>query len=110
MDHEQTARGNHRSGYNCAQSVTTAFARDLNLSAVQAMQAAPRPRSEGGMCGAYLAGRALLEQLKPEAAQAFERRFLTENGALECGRLRRLGKPCNDLVGSAARLAEELMK
>lgn len=110
MTHEQTARANHRSGYNCAQSVFVAYAEALGLSPVEAMQAAPKPRSEGGMCGAYLSGMALLSRFKPEAAQAFEQRFLEENGALECGKLRRSGTPCNDLVGCAARLTEALLK
>ena len=110
MDHEQIARANHRSGSNCAQSVTGAFAQRLGLSPAGALQAAPRPRSQGGKCGAYLAGMALLKQMKPEAAAEFERRFLAENGALECGNLRRTGVSCNDLVGCAARLTEELSR
>ena len=109
MTREQSARNNHRSGCNCAQSVTVAFADALGCSAAQAMNAAPRPRSDGGLCGAYLAGCRLLEQLKPEAAEAFRARFAAENGAIECGKLRRSGVPCNDLVGCAARLAEELI-
>ena len=32
------------------------------------------------------------------------------HGAVECARLRQTGRPCNDLVGCAARLAEELVK
>ena len=110
MDYEQIARDNHRGGRNCAQSVTAAFAQRVGLSPADALQAAPRPRSEGGKCGAYLAGRALLEQMNPEAAAEFERRFLAENGALECGKLRRTGVSCNDLVGCAARLTEELSR
>ena len=110
MSHEESARKNHRSGFNCAQAVTVAFAGDLGLSPIAAMQAAPKPRSEGGKCGAYLAGCQLLAQLKPEAAEAFRQRFAEENGAVECGKLRASGVPCNDLVGCAARLAEELVK
>ena len=110
MIHESNARSNHKSGNNCAQSVAIAFADELGLSPAQAAQAAPRPRSEGGMCGAYLAGKALLARLRPEAAEEFERRFLEENGAVACGKLRKSGTPCNDLVGCAARLVEELSK
>lgn len=110
MSREQSARNNHRSGFNCAQAVTVAFADALGLSPIQAMQAAPQPRAESGKCGAFLAGCQLLAQLKPDAVVAFQRRFLEENGATECGALRRAGVPCNDLVGCAARLAEELVK
>ena len=108
MSHETSARNNYRSGFNCAQSVFTAFAEEIGLPPAEAMQAAPAPRSEGGKCGAYLAGAALLAQLRPEAAAAFRERFLEENGAVECGKLRKMGKPCSDLVGSAARLTKEL--
>ena len=105
MNHESTARINHRSGYNCAQAVTAAFAEELHTAPTRAMQAAPKPRSAGGKCGAYLAGLAVLNELKPEVASAFTEKFLTENGSTECKVLR--GK-CNDMVGCAARLVEEL--
>ena len=32
MNHESTARINHRSGYNCAQAVTVAFAEELHTT------------------------------------------------------------------------------
>lgn len=108
MTHEQVARSNHRSGYNCAQSVTVAFASSLGLSPAEAMQNAPKPRADGGKCGAYLAGCQLLTQLNPEALAEFEKRFLEENGAVLCSELRKSGIPCNDLVGCAVRLAEVL--
>ena len=110
MNCEQNARNNHRNGFNCAQAVTVAFSEALGLSPIAAMQAAPKPRGEGGKCGAYLAGCQLLAQLKPDAVEAFRQRFLEENGAVECGKLRASGVPCNDLVGCAARLAEALVK
>jgi len=110
MNHEQNARANHENGFNCAQAVTVAWADALGLSPIQAMQSAPRPRGEGGKCGAYLAACQLLSQLKPDALETFRQRFLEANGSLECGKLRRSGIPCNDLVGCAARLVEELVK
>ena len=106
MNHETTARINHRSGYNCAQAVTVAFSPDLHTTPIKAMQSAPKPRSAGGKCGAYLAGLALLSELNPEAMGVFSERFERENGSTECKALR--GK-CNDMVGCAARLVEELM-
>ena len=51
MNYEEQARKNHKSGFNCAQSVFVAFAQELGMSPVEAMQAAPKPRSEGGKCG-----------------------------------------------------------
>ena len=109
MNHEETARANHKGGCNCGQSVFATFAQELGLTREEAMAIAPRPRSEGGQCGAYLAGRALLERLKPEAVSDFEVQFKALNGATECHRLRGAGKSCNDYVGDAARLAEGLL-
>ena len=109
MNHEQTARTNHKTGCNCGQAVFLSFARELGLPEEEARQLAPRPRAEGGQCGAYLAGKALLERLKPEAVIAFEAQFTALNGATECRRLRGAGKTCNDYVGDAARLAEALL-
>jgi len=106
MNHETTARINHRSGYNCSQAVTAAFADALGSTPVAVLKYAPKPRSAGGKCGAYLAGLALLNELKPEAASTFAERFEKENGSTDCKVL--MGR-CNDMVGCAARLVEELM-
>ena len=106
MNHETTARINHRSGYNCAQAVTVAFATELGSTPVAVLKSAPKPRSAGGKCGAYLAGLHLLNELQPEMMGVFAERFLAENGSTECKVLR--GK-CNDMVGCPARLVEELM-
>ena len=83
MTHETTARINHRSGYNCAQAVTVAFSPELHTTPITASKTAPKPRSAGGKCGAYLAGLALLNELNPEAAGVFAERFLAENGSTE---------------------------
>ena len=109
MTKEQIARANHKSGCNCGQSVFLSFADAMALTPEKAMQLAPRPRAEGGQCGAFLAGRELLARLKPEAVDAYVQRFIELNGASECRRLRGKGKSCNDYVGDAARLAEELL-
>lgn len=113
LEHETAARANHRSGYNCAMSVTAAYAEELGLSPMEAMRSAPKPRSERGKCGAFLAGKKILEQLKPEAVPEYERRFIETNGQVECARLvashGRLRKSCNDYVGNAAILVEELL-
>ena len=106
MTHETTARINHRSGYNCAQAVTAAFADALGSTPVAVLKFAPKPRSAGGKCGAYLAGLALLNDLNPEKTGVFAVRFEKENGSTECKVL--MGR-CNDMVGCAARLVEELI-
>ncbi len=114
MNYENNARSNHKNGNNCAMSVYTAFAERLGITAEEARNTAPKPRSEGGKCGAFLAGRKIIEILKPEAAELYEQRFIEQNGQTECSRLimahGKLRKSCNDYVGDAARLADEILK
>ena len=113
MDYKENARKNHRNGFNCAMSVYAAYCDKLGISPEQAKNAAPKPRSEGGKCGAFLAGKKILEQLKPEAVADYERKFIELNGQTECSRLVSahdiLRKSCNDYVGDAARLIEEAL-
>ena len=113
MGYEEIARANHRNGNNCSVSLIKAFADKLGMSEEDAAGIAPPPRSEGGKCGGFLTGRKLLETLKPEAAEEFEKRFLEQNGDNKCANLimkRRLqGKNCNDLVGETASIIESLL-
>ena len=113
MGYEEKARANHRNGNNCSVSLFKAFADKLGISEEEAAQMAPAPRSEGGKCGGYLAGRKLLEKLKPEAVEGFEKRFHEQNGDDRCAELimkRRLqGKNCNDLVGETAEIIESML-
>ena len=85
MTHEMTARLKHRCGDNCARSVYAAFAEELGLTEREAQEMAPLPRSQGGMCGAYLAGTALLERLAPEKVTSFQEAFEQAYGATSCG-------------------------
>ncbi|MCR4658254.1 MAG: C-GCAxxG-C-C family protein [Lachnospiraceae bacterium] len=113
MGYEEIARANHRNGNTCSISLFMAFADKLGISADEAARMAPAPRSEGGKCGGLLAGRKLLEMLKPEAVEEFETRFLEQNGDDKCAALimkRRLqGKNCNDLVGETADIIESML-
>ena len=104
MKHEETARGNHRTGNNCAVSVYTAFT-DVNpnpglISA---------PRSDGGKCGAYLAGIKLLNDMGKGNTEKFEEEFLKRFGSIKCGELRKSKVPCNDLVGGAADIVDKVV-
>ena len=100
MDREQVARKNHRSGYNCASAVYSTFYDRVNGTATM-------PRSEGGKCGAVLSAEKVLSQLG-KSTVAFDDKFIELFGSLKCAELRRAKHPCNDLVGTAARLAEEM--
>ena len=113
MGYEEIARANHRNGNNCSASLFKAFADKLGMTGDEAAKVAPAPRTEGGKCGGFLAGRKLLGMLKPEAVEEFEKCFLEQNGDNECAGLiakRRVqGKNCNDLVGETADLIESLL-
>ena len=102
MSREETARSKHKNGNNCAVSVYSSFFD--RISGV-----APTPRSEGGKCGALLAGEKALSQMGL-STEAFDQEFLQLFGSLKCAELRKAKIPCNDLVGTAARLVEELME
>ncbi|MBR6094341.1 MAG: C-GCAxxG-C-C family protein [Lachnospiraceae bacterium] len=113
MGYEETARMNHRKGNNCAVSIYRTFSDELGISEEEAAGIAPPPRSEGGLCGAYLAGCKLLESVKPEALEEFKKRFFENNRETHCANLiterRKTGKTCNDLVGETTILIEELL-
>ena len=102
MSREDTARNKHKNGDNCAVSVYSTFYDKIS-------GIAPAPRSEGGMCGAVLAARKALEQMGL-STEALDQKFLELYGSLKCVELRRGKYPCNDLVGTAARMVEEAME
>ncbi|MBR1479251.1 MAG: hypothetical protein IJ608_15025 [Lachnospiraceae bacterium] len=102
MNREETARNKHRSGNNCAVSVYSTF-----YDKVSGL--APMPRSEGGKCGAVLSAEKVLSQLG-HSTEGFDQKFLELFGSLKCAELRKGKYPCNDLVGTAARMAEEMVE
>ena len=67
---------------------------------------APVPRSNGGMCGAVLAGEQVLRELGKDTS-LFDDKFLEKYGSLKCAELRKAKSSCNDLVGYSALLVEE---
>ncbi|MBO5986951.1 MAG: hypothetical protein J6Q02_09195, partial [Lachnospiraceae bacterium] len=69
MGYEEIARSNHRNGNNCSASLFKASADKLGMTEEEAARIAPAPRSEGGKCGGFLAGRKMLEMIKPEAVE-----------------------------------------
>ncbi|MBR3318178.1 MAG: hypothetical protein IKG21_10220 [Atopobiaceae bacterium] len=104
MNHENKARSIHRTGYNCSNSLYQAFA-DVDGAGGNP----PAPRSIGGKCGALLTAQKVLRDLgidrEDELEQAFEREF----GFVKCVELKRHRCNCNDCVGVAARLTDELI-
>ena len=102
MTREEIARNKHKSGSNCATAVYTTFS-DLVDGA------APLPRSEGGKCGAVLAAEKVLTQLGKDT-DSFGQTFMEQFGSLKCVELRKGKYPCNDLVGTAAKMVEEAVQ
>ena len=106
MDFEQTARNYHRSRMNCAASVYKTF-EGVNRAHTEP----PRPRGEGGKCGAVLAAEKVLREMGDTDPESFDREFLALYGSLYCADLRgRLSGRCNDFVGTAASLVEKRLK
>lgn len=101
---EQEARAIHRRGSGCSYAVYNVFA-DVNKKSTRP----PMPRLEGGKCGAVLAAEKTLREMGVGRVEEFEARFLAEFGSLKCRDLCRKGVSCNDCVGRAAGIAQELM-
>ena len=100
IDYETIARSNHRSGMNCAMSVYDALGMNNPNKTTP-----PRPRENGGMCGAVLAAEQTIREMggSDEDIAEFERRFIEKHKYLKCGELRGfLSGKCNDYVGTAA--------
>lgn len=100
IDYETIARNNHSSGMNCAMAVYDALGMNNDNKTV-----APRPRDNGGMCGAVLAAEQTIREMGGTDADIaeFEKRFTEKYGHLKCAELRGfMSGKCNDYVGSAA--------
>ena len=97
MTCEQTARSNHKNGMNCAMAVYTALGGEKDN--------APKPRAEGGKCGAVLAAEQIIRESYLGDPVEFDKEFLGMFGSLKCADLRGILRGrCNDYVGTAAML------
>lgn len=110
---EKTAELYFAAGLNCEQAIFAAFADVLGMSLVAAQQKAPLRKQRGPMCGAYIAGVAVLTRLfegeRESPSDAFKERFIREFGSLECARIREGRKDCLDVIGRTARLLDEII-
>lgn len=104
MNHEKIAREIHNAGRSCATSVYEAF-RDMNLKS----SGAPRPRQEGGKCGAVLAAEKVLKETETGKIEEFEALFQKKFGSLKCHELLGGKHSCHELVGVAAGITDELI-
>lgn len=100
IDYETIARSNHRSGMNCAMAVYDSLSMNNPNKTTP-----PRPRENGGMCGAVLAAEHTIREAggTDDDIAEFERRFIEKHKHLKCAELRGfLSGKCNDYVGTAA--------
>ena len=104
MSHEDGARAIHRAGRSCSVAVYEAFS---NVD--HAGGNSPAPRSIDGKCGALLAAEQVLHDLGVDAEGELDGAFERELGYVRCTELRRHRIDCNDCVGVAARLLDELL-
>ena len=104
MGHEDTARAIHREGSNCSNSIWQAFA-DVH----DAGGNPPAPRSIDGKCGALLTAQKVLRDLGIDREEELEQAFKEEFGYVMCLELKLHRRSCNDCVGVAARLADEVI-
>lgn len=101
IDYETIARNNHLSGMNCSTAVYDA----LYTRSTVNRTTPPRPRSEGGKCGAVLAAEQFIRENggTEKDVEEFERQFISKYGHLTCADLLGiLGRKCNEYVGAAA--------
>lgn len=106
QDYESIARSNHKSGMNCAIAVYNA----LNLNNPNSSNP-PRPRDNGGVCGAVLAAEQTIREMggTDDDVAEFEKRFTEKYKHLKCGELLGFLKgKCNDYVGSAAAIVADM--
>ena len=104
----EKARGLHRAGCNCCQSVVMAYADKLPIGEKEAMDvAAPFGRGLAGtreVCGC-VSGMAMVCGLTGHTADVrpLIEKFREEQGDIVCGRLLAAGKkPCPEMVADAA--------
>ena len=106
IDYETIARNNHRSGMNCAMAVYDALGMNNTNKTT-----APRPRDNGGYCGAVLAAEQTIREMggSDSDIDEFEKQFTAKYGHLKCAELRGfMSGKCNDYVGSAAAITAKM--
>ena len=112
----EKAKGLHKQGCNCCQSVVMAYADKLPIEPVNAMNvAAPFGRGLAScreVCGC-VSGMAMVCGLTGHNADVrpLIERFREEEGDIVCGRLLVQGKkPCPEMVADAAGLLAEVVE
>ena len=102
MNKEEIARNNHKDGNRCSDSVYLAFYNDNDK--------VPDPRSIDGKCGAVLAAEKVLSKKGINKIEEFEDRFKNELGSIKCRELLSKKVGCNNCVGIATRIVDDIIK
>ncbi len=100
MSSEEIARLKHKEGNRCSDSVYLTFFNDNDEI--------PAPRSIDGKCGAVLAAEKVLKKKGINNIEEFEEKFIKELGSIKCIELLSKKTGCNNCVGVAARIVEEI--
>ena len=83
-----------KQGNNCSNSLYKVFMNDYNLSGN-----IPKPRSMDGLCGTVLTTIQILKELnKEQYIDEFKELFIKKFGYLECYKLLKNGKTCNEYI------------
>ncbi len=90
---------------NCAQCILKAFRKEFNIEErmIKENKVNGGGRSEGGICGALLAAKQLLD---PARYLKLEKEFIAEMGTTYCKELKKAGKDCRDNVILVDKLVE----
>ncbi len=105
INHEERARNLHRQGNNCSTSLHNSFSEDIELS-----KDFPAPRSIEGKCGALLTAKKILKEKGHEdKIEDFEKEFVKRFGYSKCAELMTHERRCNDYVGEAAKMVDEIL-
>ena len=104
-NHEKRAREIHKQGNNCSTSLNKAFSEDMEIS-----NKYPEPRSIEGKCGALLTAKKILVEIgKDDKIEEFEKEFVKKFGYTKCIDLMSHERRCNDYVGEAAKMIDEIL-
>ncbi len=104
-NHENDARELKNKGKNCSDSLYSAFSKDTNLSGDY-----PAPRSIDGKCGALITALRILDETgHSDKKEEFEKEFVRRFKYSKCIDLVKYERRCNDYVGEAAKLLDEII-
>lgn len=105
MNHEEESRELKKQGKLCSVALHEAFSKDTKIS-----NDFPMPRSIDGKCGALLTALKILDDTgHGDKKEEFEKEFVRRFRYSKCLELMRYEARCEDYVGQAARMLDEIL-